>query len=97
MPKEESCRIVSGVRKVTSRFNTTSAHQVGWHPEQIKAAVRMRGTTMGRLAQDHGYTPQAVYMTLRRPSQPIEQIISTFLGVPANELWPERYRKGGAR
>lgn len=68
-----------------------------WHPEQIKAEVRMRGKTLSQLALEHGCDESVCRAALIRSSPTGERIISTFLNVPLYELWPSRYSKAGAR
>lgn len=68
-----------------------------WHPEQIKAAVRMSGKTLSQLAVEHGCAESVCRAALIRSSPTGERIISTFLNVPLYELWPSRYSKAGAR
>lgn len=79
--------------KRTALSNTTSSTKDGWHPEDIKAAIRKRGVTLEGLGAMYGYCDRAVGMTIRSRRWPaVEQIISVFLGVPAEDLWPERYQ-----
>jgi Ner family transcriptional regulator len=68
-----------------------------WHPEQIKAAIRMQGATLSKLARDAGLEESACRQALRRPTPSGEQVISAFLNVPLNQLWPERYAPDGRR
>ncbi|WP_119167077.1 helix-turn-helix domain-containing protein [Algihabitans albus] len=67
----------------------------GWHPEDIKAAVRKRGTTLTRLALDNGLYESACRVALNRPSLAGERAIAAFLGVSAQSLWPSRYQRDG--
>ena len=68
----------------------------GWHPEDIKAAIRKRGTTLSDLSRAHGYNDQAARLALRnRRSYAVEAVIASALGVPAHELWPDRYDANG--
>ena len=68
----------------------------GWHPEDIKAAIRKRGTTLSDLSRAHGYNDQAARLALRnRRSYAVEAVIAAELGVPAHELWPDRYDSNG--
>lgn len=69
----------------------------GWHKEDIKAAIRKRGTTMNELARERGLPPSTVRNALIRPAFSGEVAIAEFLGVPAHELWPERWTKDGRR
>lgn len=69
----------------------------GWHREDIKAAIRKRGTTVTKLAQDNGLSDSACRVALIRPSPAGERVISSFLGVPLQVLWPDRYDPYGRR
>lgn len=68
-----------------------------WHREDVKAAVRKRGTTIAALAGLHGLKPQALLRTLVVPREAGERIISEFIGVPPQRIWPSRYHKDGRR
>ncbi|MBI6262380.1 helix-turn-helix domain-containing protein, partial [Proteus mirabilis] len=48
-----------------------------WHPADIIAALRKRGTTLAN--------------ALSRPWPKGEKIIADFLGVAPSEIWPSRY------
>lgn len=74
----------------TNLVDTTDSR--GWHPEDIKAALRKAGTTPSALSRQHGYTPGAVSMAIRgvRVSGPLRKIVSRALGVPVRELWPAK-------
>jgi Ner family transcriptional regulator len=67
-----------------------------WHPEDIKAAIRKRGTTLEALSLAHGYSRSAVRMALLRPSPAVQAIVARFLGVAPQELWPSRYEADGS-
>lgn len=69
----------------------------GWHKEDIKAAIRKRGTTMNALASDRGLKPSTVRNALIRPVFSGEVAIAEFLGIPAHELWPDRWTPDGRR
>lgn len=69
----------------------------GWHPEDIGAAVRKKGTTLSKLATDNGRHESLCRAAIRRPSPMGEKIIAAFLNVPPQQLWPERYSKKGER
>lgn len=67
----------------------------GWHPEEIKAAIRMRGKTMSQLSVVNGYHESALRQVLRKPWPAIERIVAEFLGVEPQEIWPDRYGPDG--
>ena len=66
-----------------------------WHKEDIKAAIRRRGTTLKRLALDAGLWESATRVALCVPCFRAEQAIAAFIGIPAQELWPDRYDPDG--
>lgn len=70
-----------------------------WHPEEIKAAVRMqrRGMNLAQLARDEGLHPHACAHAIKRPHYPGEQAIATLLSVPPFEIWPSRHDPDGTR
>jgi Ner family transcriptional regulator len=63
----------------------------GWHPEDIKAAVRKKGTTLTALALANKLPESACRVALRMPYYIGEQAISRFLGISPRTLWPDRY------
>lgn len=67
----------------------------GWHREDIKAAVRKRGITLERLAEDNGLDKRECSLALLRPSYAAEMVIAEFLGVSPREIWPQRYDADG--
>lgn len=66
-----------------------------WHPEQIKAAIRMRGVSLKELALRSGYDESAVRQTLRYRWTAIERIVADFLGCRPQDIWPSRYDRAG--
>lgn len=73
-----------------------------WHREDIKAALRKRGTSLAAIARKHGVSRQAVTLVLHRPSAKWEAVIAKSLGVTAREIWPSRagvrrHRAGASR
>lgn len=70
----------------------------GWHREDIKAAIRKTGVTLSQLALDSGLAECAVRLALINPYYPAaDRVISTYLGIHPQELWPHRYDKDGTR
>jgi Ner family transcriptional regulator len=70
---------------------------VDWHPEDLKAEIRKRGETLASLGRYHGISRQVMANALAIPYAAAEQIIATFLGVPAHKIWPSRYKRDGRR
>lgn len=69
----------------------------GWHKEDIKAAVRKRGTTLRALSVKAGLCRDAAGQGLSRPYPGAQRAIAAFLDVPLNELWPQWYDQTGQR
>lgn len=68
-----------------------------WHPEDLKATIRKRGSSVAELARAAGMTPQALGRVLDRPGKQGERTIAKFLSVSAQTIWPSRYHPNGRR
>lgn len=66
-----------------------------WHPEQIKAEIRMRGTTLRALSYAQGLSRSAATIALARPWPKMEAAIGAFLGLHPASIWPSRYDETG--
>lgn len=73
----------------------TARNGKGWHPEEIKAAIRMRGSTMAELSRQNGYVDSVVKQVLRKPWPAVEKIVADYLGVAPQTIWPDRYGPDG--
>jgi lambda repressor-like predicted transcriptional regulator len=64
------------------------------HPEEIKAALRMRGKTFRILADELGVTPSSISQTAHGAikSPRIQAAISAVLERPASVIWPGQTR-----
>lgn len=67
------------------------------HPEDIKAAIRKRGTTMSELSLLWGFSDSAVRSSLKREMPKVEIRVAKFLGKELYEVWPDRYTKDNIR
>lgn len=63
------------------------------HREDVKAAVRKRGTTFEAIAAELGVTPSAVSHVVagRRTSPRIASHVAKLIGRKASSVWPGRY------
>ncbi|WP_442957796.1 helix-turn-helix domain-containing protein [Polaromonas sp.] len=63
------------------------------HPEQIKALIRMKGTTLSALADSMCRSRMLVSNVIhgRAVSRPVAERIATLLGCQADQLWPGKY------
>jgi Ner family transcriptional regulator len=62
-----------------------------WHREQIKAAIRMKKTSLAALARENGLAKDTMYWALIKPHARANAIIAAFLGMSMHELWPAWY------
>ena len=67
----------------------------GWHPEDVKAAIRKKGETLTALSLRNGFSAAYLRNALRRPLFEGEQIIAAFIGVSPYAIWPDRYFRDG--
>lgn len=68
----------------------------GWHPEVIKARVRMTGVSLEQVSLANEFSKGFLSAALKRPLFHAEQIIAKLIDVPAQEIWPDRYDDKGA-
>lgn len=69
-----------------------------WHSEDVKAAIRKRGSTLSALAKANGISAQALSRAIfERTSARAEIIIAEFLGMHPMKIWPSRYDEVGER
>lgn len=69
----------------------------GMHREDIKAAIRKKGTTLLALSMNNDLSECAVRQALRKPVPRANKVISEFLGVPLHEIWPAWFDQQGQR
>lgn len=70
---------------------------VKWTSNRILSEIRDRDMTLEKLAIKHDRNPNSFRHIWKRPNSINERIIAEFIGVPVEELWPERYPKSSAR
>lgn len=65
------------------------------HPEQIKAAIRMTGTTPAYIADGMGVSRACVSHVIhsRGISAKVAKRISQVTGIPIATLWPGKYQR----
>lgn len=67
------------------------------HKEDIKAAIRKRGSTLASLSKGAVLSDAACANALNRPVPRANQAIAEFLGKTLHELWPRWYDQNGER
>lgn len=65
----------------------------GWHPQDIIAAVRKRGSSLRALSLRNGFAQDTLYKALRQRFPNAHTVIADFLELSRHELWPEWYRR----
>ena len=73
------------------------ARSPGWHPEDIKAALRKQFGPITTISTQWGLSRAAITNTLGRPdySMATERRIAEALGESLHVLWPRRWKPDG--
>lgn len=71
--------------------------QKDWHPADIIAALRKRGTSLARVSREAGLASSTLANALTRPWPKGEWLIARKLELHPSKIWPERYAGSGAR
>ncbi|MEZ3500161.1 helix-turn-helix domain-containing protein [Pantoea sp. KPR_PJ] len=62
-----------------------------WHPADVIAALRRRGTTLAALSRQAGLSSSTLANALSRPWPKGEWLIADAIDVHPAEIWPSRY------
>lgn len=68
-----------------------------WHPADIIAAVRKRGTSLQRLSREHGFSAFTMNKAVRQCFPACHAIIAAVIGEPRQFIWPQYYDREGGR
>lgn len=90
---ESVCSIAVTIALATTEVPKEPAVRRVW----IVAMLRLRGTSLRRIANEQGVSHQAASNALLVPSQYIESAIADAIGVPVARLFPERFDALGNR
>ena len=73
------------------------ATRKGWHPEDVKAALRKRYGSITALSVSWGFNPAAISAAFipGRRSSPVERRIAAALDVSPFVIWPDRWSPDG--
>ena len=66
-------------------------HFQDWHPADIIAALRKKGTTLAEQSRLAGLSSSTLANTLCRPWPKGEWLIAEALDIHPAEIWPSRY------
>lgn len=67
--------------------------QQDWHPADIIAGLRKRGTSLAALSRQAGLASSTLANALNRRWPKGERLIAEALGTAPEQIWPSRYRK----
>jgi Ner family transcriptional regulator len=70
---------------------TAALAEAGWHPQDIIAAVRKKGTSLQALGRAHGFSRVTFNRATTERFPRAHAIIATFLMVPRHVIWPQFY------
>lgn len=65
-------------------------HHENWHPADIIASLRKRGTSLAALSRQAGLASSTLGNALTRPWPKGELIIAQALNISPEIIWPER-------
>ncbi|WP_165010825.1 helix-turn-helix domain-containing protein [Neisseria yangbaofengii] len=68
-----------------------SRNKTNWHRADIVAALKKRGWSVRALSMAAGLAPNTLGTALQCPYKKGEKIIADALGIPPDEIWPQRY------
>ena len=66
--------------------------QSDWHPADIIAGLKKRGTSLSALSRQAGLASSTLANTLTRRWPKGERLIAEALEVAPEKIWPSRYR-----
>lgn len=64
---------------------------------RIKCMILRKGMTLKSLSLKAGLSSRACSKALTAPFPAAEEAIAEFLGIPARQLWPNRFNTDGSR
>ncbi|WP_130833637.1 helix-turn-helix domain-containing protein [[Erwinia] mediterraneensis] len=62
-----------------------------WHPADIIAALRKKGTSLAAVSRQAGLSSSTLANALSRPWPKGEWIIAEAINIHPSEIWPSRY------
>ncbi|WP_437608577.1 helix-turn-helix domain-containing protein [Erwinia sp. V71] len=67
------------------------ANNKDWHPADIIAARKKKGTTLAAVSRQAGLSSSTLANALSRPWPKGEWLIAEIIGVHPAKIWPSRY------
>ncbi len=69
----------------------------GWHPADIVAGVRKKGSSLVAISKSLGLTSSAASRALLLPHTRVNAAIAAIIGAPLHEIWPQWFDADGRR
>lgn len=66
-----------------------------WHPADVVAAFKKRGTSITRVARELGMNDSYLRQALNKPYPKAERLLANFLKLTPQQIWPSRYHADG--
>ncbi|MQT14419.1 helix-turn-helix domain-containing protein [Segnochrobactrum spirostomi] len=85
------------LRHSDGRWTVSRTPEGDWHPEEVKAAVRIAGSTLDELSRRAGLPTFACRTAIRRAHFDGEMAVAEFLSLSPRQIWPSRWRADGSR
>ncbi|KES16161.1 putative transcriptional regulator [Gilliamella apis SCGC AB-598-P17] len=68
-----------------------------WTPSRVVGEIKIRGGNLRALSRSSGLQADTLRNALYRHCPKYERIISEYLQVPVEKIWPSRYEKKGKK
>lgn len=72
-----------------------AAKSQDWHPADVVAAFKKKGTTITRVAREMNLCESYLRQAVNRPYPKAERILAEYLGTTPQAIWPSRYHADG--
>jgi Ner family transcriptional regulator len=73
----------------------TDERLMGWHPAEISAAIKKKGSSLSKLSREHGFHPTLYVRACRFCMPTSHRAIAAFIGEPVQDIWPQFYWPNG--
>jgi len=81
---------------MSTQKHSKKASPKDWHPADVIAAVRKKGSSLRKLSLAAGLHPRTLNVALQHSYPKAQAAIAGFLGVAPKSIWPSRYHRDGS-
>ncbi len=79
-----------------AKHHPKKASPKDWHPADVIAAVRKKGSSIRQLSIAAGLHPGSLRVALARHYPKAQAVLAAFLEQPPQAIWPSRYEADGS-